>query len=78
MNCTEKKRKKDQSHCGSGCYWISEEDFPSPGEDDVVMNLECAQEKVCVCGMGVGGLRESDTCIHLVIFWSYTALALLL
>lgn len=44
-----KKKKKKTTHCGSGCYWISVDGFPSPGEDDVVMNLECVCVSVCVC-----------------------------
>ena len=66
MNCTGKKKKKqDDSHCGSGCYWISVDDFPSPGEDDVLMNLECVRKKV-------EGL-EKVTCIIELIFVSCKA-----
>lgn len=61
----KKKKKQDDSHCGSGCYWISVDDFPSPGEDDVVMNPECVRKKWRVL--------EKVTCIIELIFLSCKA-----
>ena len=64
-----KKKTKKRSHCGSGCYWISVDDFPRSGEDDVVMTLECVCVCVCVCVLNPLSCEACDFPALALILW---------